>query len=116
MRLESLPKTKRLVQSDITNALVRQLTSLLNIDRHRQNHKLMHKLPKFQQLMYGTTKEEITLRTQNTKATGCCDQWKPSLQEVGPLFALLPMEQIVQNACTLKTGRTEQTGEPREIV
>jgi len=29
MRLESLPKTKRLVQSVITNALVRQLTSLL---------------------------------------------------------------------------------------
>lgn len=30
MRLESLPKMKRLVQSDITNILVRQLTSLLN--------------------------------------------------------------------------------------
>jgi hypothetical protein len=30
MPLESLPKTKRLVQSEITNTLVRQLTSLLN--------------------------------------------------------------------------------------
>lgn len=32
MPLESLPKMKRLPQSDITRALVRQLTSLLYIE------------------------------------------------------------------------------------
>lgn len=37
MRLESLPKMKRLVQSEITNALVRQLTCLLNLKRNGKN-------------------------------------------------------------------------------
>lgn len=37
MRLESLPNTNRLVQSDITNILVRQLTCLLIIEDKIKN-------------------------------------------------------------------------------
>lgn len=39
MQLESLPKIKRLPQSDITSDLVRQLTCLLN---HEIKHKLIN--------------------------------------------------------------------------
>lgn len=36
MQLESLPCMNRLVQSDITNALVRQLTCLLDMDLNKK--------------------------------------------------------------------------------
>jgi hypothetical protein len=47
-------------------------------------------------------KKEITLHRPSTKAIGCCGQLIPNHQAVVLLFALLPKEQIVQDACTLK--------------
>jgi hypothetical protein len=44
MPLESLPKIKRLPQSDITNALLRQLTCLLKVKKKEfgKNQKLIN--------------------------------------------------------------------------
>lgn len=98
MRLESLPNMNRLVQSDITKYLVRQLTCLLKVESYiREEDNIF--AAEYTKAKADTG--EVTLHKQNTKATGNFDLSKPNLLEVELQSALLPVEQIDQNACTL---------------
>lgn len=96
MRLESLPNIYLLVQSDTTRALVRQLTCLL----HSPHHSCFIRKFYTSAIINNKSFSVFTWHKQNTRATGCFFQLKPSLQVVQQLLGPLPMEQIVQSACT----------------
>ena len=98
--LESLPKMNRLPQSETTSILVRQLNCMLYLTKSKWPWK-----PAFSQMCESLTKGVQkcvihTLHRQNTTAIGCCGQHVPNRPAIDKLFALHPVVQIVQDACT----------------
>ena len=112
MPLESLPKMKRRPQSDITSALVRQLTCLLNSAKRKQ--RVLCQIYRYSRrwarneaqhdcsLTSTSSKRKWTLtsRRRNTRATVSCGQWRPNLRGAVQQFARLLVGQTALNACT----------------